>query len=106
MARLPSALTERARAQRGSEEIEDLIATVASRLRSIARIKALVLGGSRARGTHDARSDIDLGLYYDSRDPFSLDALGAAARELDDEHREGLVTPFGAWGPGVNGGGW
>ena len=26
---------------------------------------AIVLGGSKARGTHTATSDIDLGLYYD-----------------------------------------
>ena len=29
-----------------------------------------------------------------------------AARSLDDRDAPGLVTAFGEWGPGVNGGGW
>jgi len=35
-----------------------------------------------------------------------IEQLDAAARELDDRHIGGLVTPRGAWGAGVNGGGW
>ena len=38
--------------------------------------------------------------------PFPMGQLDAAARELDDRHAGGLVTPPGAWGLGVNGGGW
>jgi hypothetical protein len=30
----------------------------------------------------------------------------SAPRELGDRHIPGLVTNFGEWGPGVNGGGW
>ncbi len=65
-----------------------------------------MLGGSQARGTADAKSDIDIGLYYEPDQPFSIDQLGGAAEELDDRHAPGLVTHFGDWGPGVNGGGW
>ena len=87
-------------------EIEEVISRVVDRVGKIDGVSAIVLGGSRARGTADERSDIDLGIYYDGGHPFSTAALGAAARELDDRHADGLVTSFGEWGPGVNGGGW
>ena len=77
-----------------------------TRVARVRGVRAIVLGGSRARGTADAHSDIDLGIYYDSRQPFEIAELGRAARDLDDRHAPGLVGPFGAWGPGVNGGGW
>ncbi len=87
-------------------EIDEIISQVVARVAKVEGIAAIVLGGSRARGTADERSDIDLGIYYSAERPFSTVALGAAAQELDDRHAEGLVTPFGAWGPAVNGGGW
>lgn len=87
-------------------EIDEILKHVVARVSKIDGITAIVLGGSRARGTADERSDIDLGLYYDAKHPFSTAALGTAARELDDRHSENLVTAFGEWGPGVNGGGW
>ena len=79
---------------------------VAGRLGSIDGLEAVALGGSWSRGTARADSDIDLGLAYDGSHPFSIAELAEAARELDDRHRDDLVTPLGAWGPGVNGGGW
>src|SRR5208337_801035 len=87
-------------------EIEEIIGQVAGRVAKIGGVAAIVLGGSRARGTADERSDIDLGIYYDGANPFSTASLGAAARELDDRHADGLVTSFGQWGAAVNGGGW
>jgi predicted nucleotidyltransferase len=87
-------------------EIELILAQVVERLSKIEGVRAIVLGGSRARGTADERSDIDLGIYYDGKHPFSTVALEAAAKELDDRHADGLVTSFGDWGPAVNGGGW
>ena len=54
----------------------------------------------------DSDSDLDLGLAYDGEHPFSIAELADAARELDDRHREGLVTRIGEWGAGVNGGAW
>jgi predicted nucleotidyltransferase len=79
---------------------------VAARLYKVDGIEAVALGGSWSRGTARADSDIDLGLVYDGQRPFALAALAEAARELDDRHLDDLVTPVGAWGPGVNGGGW
>jgi predicted nucleotidyltransferase len=88
------------------DSISGIIDRVVARAASVRGIRAIVLGGSRARGTADEHSDIDLGIYYDSRRPFRIPDLERAARELDDGHRRGLLTPFGTWGPGVNGGGW
>lgn len=89
-----------------SEQIEEILSLVVANVSKIDGIVAIVLGGSRARGTADDHSDIDLGIYYDAGHPFSTVALGATAQELDDRHLTELVTEFGAWGPGVNGGGW
>jgi predicted nucleotidyltransferase len=88
------------------QEIEQILTQVVTRVSKIDGILAIVLGGSRARGTADEHSDIDLGIYYDAAHPFSTTALGAVAQELDDRHSDNLVTGFGEWGPGVNGGGW
>src|SRR5260370_13976929 len=85
---------------------EEILSQVVASVSKIEGVVAIVLGGSHARGTADAHSDIDLGIYYDGSHPFSTVALGAAAQELDDRHAAGLVTAFGEWGPGVNGGGW
>lgn len=87
-------------------DIEALLDRVVGRVGTIDGVAAIALGGSRARGTADFHSDVDLGIYYDGVRPFSIGALDRAARDLDDRHVSGLVTDFGAWGPGVNGGGW
>ena len=88
------------------DQIEEILIQVVASVSKLEGVVAIVLGGSRARGTADDHSDVDLGIYYDGSRPFSTVALGAAAQELDDRHAEGLVTAFGEWGPGVNGGGW
>jgi predicted nucleotidyltransferase len=87
-------------------EVEQILAEVVTRVAKVEGVQAIVLGGSRARGTADEHSDIDLGIYYHAGKPFSTMALGAAAKELDDRHGDNLVTSFGEWGPAVNGGGW
>lgn len=89
-----------------AHEIDEILTRVVARVSKIDGVQAIVLGGSRARGTADERSDIDLGIYYDGANPFSVAALGAAAKELDERHSDNLVTSFGEWGPAVNGGGW
>ena len=89
-----------------SDQIEEILSQVVASVSKIEGVVAIVLGGSLARGTADDHSDIDLGIYYDGSRPFSTMALGAAAQDLDDRHAPELVTGFGEWGPGVNGGGW
>lgn len=84
----------------------DTAQIVADRLGQIEGVVAVVLGGSRARGTASPNSDIDLGIYYDPARPPALDALRTLAKELDDRHGDDLVTDFGGWGPWINGGAW
>ncbi|AGZ46060.1 nucleotidyltransferase domain-containing protein [Actinoplanes friuliensis] len=65
-------------------------------------VTGVVLGGSRARGTHTPESDTDLGVYY--RKPLDVAALGALAVEFGGPAAQ--VTEPGGWGPWVDGGGW
>lgn len=69
---------------------------------AIPGVVAVVLGGSRARGTHRPDSDIDLGLYY--RGDLEMTALRALAVQEAGEQAE--LTAPGGWGPWVDGGGW
>jgi len=85
--------------------VDSIIQEVVEKLSPLPYIEGIVLGGSRARGTHTEDSDIDIGMYYDP-DSFDLDAMNQVAAELDDEHRSNLVVPLGGWGPWVNAGGW
>jgi hypothetical protein len=66
---------------------------------------AVVLGGSRATGTHTPASDVDLGLYYHA-DQLDLAALRQVAMDLDDRHEGATLTAPGGWGAWVDGGGW
>lgn len=86
-------------------EIKTVLDKAVTALTDISGVEAIVLGGSRARGTHTSQSDIDIGIYYDNA-ALDLVALNKAAQLLDDEHRENLVVPPGEWGKWVNGGGW
>ena len=79
---------------------------IVQRLQQVAGLVGIVLGGSRARGTHTTTSDIDLGLYYAPSTPPDLESLRQIATDLDDMHRSDLITPLGGWGPWINGGGW
>ncbi len=88
------------------DDKDELIKDIVEQLKRVEGVEALVLGGSRARGTHTPASDIDLGIYYHPERPLDLGGLAEVAKALDDEHREGLVTEIGGWGPWINGGGW
>ncbi|WP_405144492.1 nucleotidyltransferase domain-containing protein [Sphaerisporangium sp. NBC_01403] len=78
------------------------LGALAQRLVEIPGVVAVVLGGSRARGTHRPDSDFDLGLYY--RGDLDVTALRALAVQEAGERAE--MTAPGGWGPWVNGGGW
>lgn len=76
------------------------IATLANALAGLPGVAAVVLGGSRATGTHRPDSDWDLGLYYrGSRRAF-------APAHLRGLGHDGHVSELGEWGPIVNGGAW
>ena len=85
---------------------DSLIQNIVAEIKTVSGVKAILLGGSRARGTHTPSSDVDLGIYYDPSQPLDLDALGKVATKLDDEHRTNVITGIGGWGPWINGGGW
>lgn len=87
-------------------DVASLLEHVVGQLQSVRGVRAIVLGGSRARGVHTTSSDIDLGIYYYPDNPLDLQELTRVAQELDDERRLEAVTPIGGWGPWINGGGW
>ena len=74
---------------------EDRLREVGGRLAEVGGVVAVMLGGSRARGTHRADSDVDLGLYYRPDDPPAVEDLRRLARELDDRRLSDLVTEIG-----------
>jgi predicted nucleotidyltransferase len=93
-------------ATRRSMQIESLLQEIVGQVKQVEGVKAIVLGGSRARGTHTSSSDVDLGIYYHPDFPLDVDALSKVATRLDNAHREKVITDIGGWGPWINGGGW
>ena len=87
-------------------DIQALIDDIVERTKRVEGVRAIALGGSRARGSHTSKSDIDLCFYYLPEDGLDLEALDRVAAELDDRGQPGVLTPIGGWGPWVNGGGW
>ncbi len=78
---------------------------LAARLGAIRGVKAVVLGGSYARGLAHPGSDIDLGVLYSESDPFSTERIRELAGELNDSASP-VVCGFYEWGQWVNGGAW
>ena len=76
--------------------------TLADRLVRVPGVRAVALGGSRARGTAGPDSDTDLGLYLNS--DTDLDELRALAHQVGGPTAQ--LTERGQWGPVVDGGGW
>ncbi len=73
------------------------VTTVVEQVARVPGVKAVTLGGSRARGMARADSDWDFGLYYrDTIDTNAIRALGYP----------GQVVEPGDWGRIVNGGAW
>lgn len=85
---------------------DPLLEFVTPRLANVPGVVAVVLGGSRARGTAHAGSDYDLGLYFRGDRPLDTDRLLEAAKAFVDEPDKASVTPVGGWGPWIVGGGW
>jgi hypothetical protein len=85
---------------------DPLLERVTPLLAEVPGIVAIALGGSRARGTANAASDYDLGLYYGPGVPLDTDRLLEVVRSLVDDPAAAAVTPVGGWGPWIVGGGW
>jgi hypothetical protein len=84
---------------------DPLLIRLADALRRVDGLVALVLGGSRARGTAGPNSDYDVGLYYEASSPLDMEQLRVAVMPLVDDP-SARVTALGEWGPWINGGGW
>lgn len=82
-----------------------LITSLTEKLGTINGIKAVVLGGSHARGRAKPESDIDLGLFYSEAAPFSIQQVRELAEAVNDMANP-VVTEFYGWGKWVNGGAW
>src|ERR1051326_1857589 len=83
----------------------ELVSSLVDRLGSIRGIRAVVLGGSYARGRAVGGSDIDLGIYYSDAEPFLIDAIRELSNAINDLP-DPVITDFYQWGPWVNGGAW
>jgi hypothetical protein len=81
---------------------EQRLGELATGLTEVPGVIGVLLGGSRARGTHTPDSDTDLGVYY--RGQLDVAALGELARTVAGPAAR--VTSPGEWGRWVDGGGW
>jgi hypothetical protein len=88
-----------------SPEQRALVSSLTKRLRAIRGIRAVVLGGSPARGRAQPGSDIDLGLLDSEAAPFAIQSVRELAEVVKDTTGP-VVTNFYQWGPWVNGGTW
>lgn len=83
----------------------EVVSCVVDAVAGVPGVAAVVLGGSRARGTAGPSSDVDIGFYYDSRAPIDIASLRDAVGGVVDDP-SATVTAIGEWGPWINGGGW
>jgi predicted nucleotidyltransferase len=88
-----------------SSQQQDIVSALVQKLAAIRGVLAVVLGGSHARGRARPESDIDLGVFYSEKAPFSIDAIRALAEAVNDTPAP-VVTDFYGWGAWVNGGSW
>lgn len=87
------------------DKIENILTQIVHAFNGVTGIDVIILGGSRATGTANKASDIDIGIYYDEA-LFDLALFKRKATLLDDEHRKDAITDPGDWGLWINGGGW
>ena len=85
---------------------DPLLTRLTSAFAKVPGIAAIVLGGSRARGSAHPSSDYDIGLYFSAASPLDTDRLLAAAKEIADDPAATAVSPVGEWGPWIVGGAW
>lgn len=82
-----------------------LLEQIVSDLKAIHHVEAIVLGGSYSTGHATPTSDLDLGIYYHSAEPFSIDEIRSVAQKYAHDSVP-TVTQLYEWGPWVNGGAW
>jgi len=57
-----------------------LLENLTGQLAATPGVKAVVLGGSYARGRQNATSDLDIGIYYADAAPFNIEDIRRIAR--------------------------
>ncbi|MCK1735920.1 DNA polymerase subunit beta [Bradyrhizobium sp. 138] len=85
---------------------DPLLTRLTSALAEVPGVQAVVLGGSRGRGSAHAASDYDIGLYFRTAILLDTERLLAAAKDVADDPAATAVTPVGEWGPWIVGGAW
>lgn len=85
---------------------DPLLTRLTSAFAEVPGVAAIVLGGSRARGSAHPSSDYDIGLYFTAAIPLDTKQLQAAAKAVGDDPAATAVTPIGEWGPWIVGGAW
>jgi len=85
---------------------DPLLTRLTSAFAEVPGIAAIVLGGSRARGSAHPASDYDIGLYFTAATPLDTERLLAVALTVADNPATASVTPIGEWGPWIVGGAW
>jgi tetratricopeptide (TPR) repeat protein len=93
------------RLQNVPAEKRQLLTELTAQLSRVPGVLALVLGGSYARGSQHAASDLDVGLYYRQAQPFAIEAIREIANRISKDGPP-TVTDFYRWGQWVNGGAW
>lgn len=86
-------------------EKQALLDDIVARLSQVRGVRAVVLGGSYARGMQRPGSDLDVGIYYYETQPFAIADIHAVASAISASGTA-EVTDFYGWGAWVNGGGW
>jgi len=86
-------------------EKQRLLDDIVARLSLVHGVRAVVLGGSYARGMQHPGSDLDIGIYYYETQPFAIADIHAVASAISASGAA-EVTDFYGWGAWVNGGGW
>ena len=81
------------------------LSQLTERLSRVPGVAGVVLGGSYARGTQRATSDLDVGIYYHEAAPFAIEDIRQVAAGIAVPP-DPVVTDFYAWGAWVNGGAW
>jgi hypothetical protein len=84
---------------------EVLIGRLVRACAGVPGVRAIVLGGSRARGEAGPRSDYDIGLYYEADHQIDTGRLAKAALLLPGLSSSS-VAAIGEWGPWIDGGAW
>lgn len=84
---------------------ELLLQRLVDQLKSVQGLRAIVLGGSHASGSARPDSDLDIGLYYDEKQPLDVERIRSIAAGINDTP-DPVVADLGGWGTWVNGGAW